>query len=415
MSKIYLALYNALVVFALPLIAIAVLFSKKYRKELFYKISERFACYNFSDLNSKKKTVWIHCASLGEVRAIEPILDNLKDDCFIVLTTITKSGREYAAKLQKADFVRLLPLDIYPIMNKAFGVIKPDLIVIVETEFWASMLYAASRKDIKIITVNGRMSEESFGGYKKARFFWRKFVGLIDVVIARGAEDADRFRYLTEEKSAILVSGNIKYDRDFTSVARRKEILFKKSDFVFTAGSTKGNEEAVIADAYVKAGGNFKVFLAPRNLARISEVAKLLEDKGVKYSLFSKNDFAGEFILVDVFGKLQNIYSISDVCYVGGSLVDKGGQNPIEPSAYGKPTLFGKYMDNFKTEAESLLKNGGAFIVKDADDLASKIKEFMTNVSFLKRTGSNALKTVRDQKGAVAFTLEKIKEILDAK
>jgi 3-deoxy-D-manno-octulosonic-acid transferase len=415
MSKIYLVLYNAVIIFVLPLVLILFLFSKKYRKELFYKISERFAYYNYLNLDSKKKTIWIHCASLGEVRAVEPILDDLRDDYFIVLTTLTKSGREYAVKLQKADFLALFPLDIYPITKRAFDIVNPDLLVLVETELWVSMLYTAAKRNTVIITVNGRISEKSFDNYKRLRFFWKKFVGLINVIIARNEDDADRFKHLAGEKSVVFVSGNIKYDRNFTSGVRRKEFLLKETDFVFTAGSTRGNEETVIADAYIKVGRNFKIFLAPRHLARIPEVAKLLEDKSLKYSLFSENDFTGNFILVDVFGKLQNIYSISDVCYIGGSLVDKGGQNPIEPAAYGKPILFGEYMDNFKTEAESLVKNNGSFIVKDSDDLASKIKEFMTNSSFLKRTGDNALKTVHDQKGAVSFTLVKLKEILDAK
>jgi 3-deoxy-D-manno-octulosonic-acid transferase len=416
MSKLYLVLYNILIIFALPLIAVTVLFSKKYRKELFYKISERFVCYNSINAEQKKKkTVWVHCASLGEVRAVEPILDSLRHDYFIVLTTLTKSGREYAVKLQKSNFTALLPLDIYPITNRAFNIIKPDLLVLVETELWASMLYTAAKCNVAIITINGRMSEKSFVWYKCLRFFWNKFVSLINIIISRSTEDADRFKYLAGEESVVLVSGNIKYDRDFTSITKRKEFLLTESDFVFTAGSTRGNEETVIADAYIKAGRKFKVFLTPRHLARIPEVAKLLGDKRIKYSLFSENDFTGEFILVDVFGKLQNICSISDVCYVGGSLVDKGGQNPIEPAAYGKPVLFGEYMDNFKTEAESLVKNGGAFIVKNSNDLASNIKKFMTNKTFLERAGSNALKTVHNQKGAVSVTLEKIKEILDAK
>jgi 3-deoxy-D-manno-octulosonic-acid transferase len=415
MLKIYLVLYNVFIIFILPLIVIMFLFSKKYRKELFYKISERLVYYNHLNLNSKKKIIWIHCASLGEVRAVEPILDSLRDDYFIVLTTFTKSGREYAAKLQKTDFLVLLPLDIYLITKRAFDIIKPDLLVLVETELWVSMLYTAAKRNIAIMTVNSRISEKSFDRYKRLRFFWKKFVGLINVIIARSEEDSDRFKYLMGEKSVIFVSGNIKYDRNFTPGVRRKIFSLKETDFVLTAGSTRGNEETVIIDAYIKIGRNFKIFLAPRHLARIYEVVKLLEDKSLKYSLFSENDFTENFILVDVFGKLQNIYSVSDVCYVGGSLVDKGGQNPIEPAAYGKPILFGEYMDNFKTEAESLVKNNGAFIVKDSDDLANKIKNFMANDSLLKRIGANALKTVYDQKGAVSFTLTKIKETLNAK
>ncbi|MDR2396036.1 MAG: hypothetical protein LBD57_05495 [Endomicrobium sp.] len=415
MSKIYLVVYNVLTILALPIIAIAVLFNKKYRKELFYKIGERFACFKPFNKNLTKKTIWIHCASLGEVRAVEPLLNGLKDDYFIVLTSLTKSGREYAAKLQKIGFVCLLPLDIYPIMKKAFNIINPDLLVILETELWASMLYAAAHKNTKIITVNGRMSEKSFCVYKKARFFWEKFVGFINVVIARSAEDAERFRYLTQGKSIILVSGNIKYDKDFNTIAKREDFLLKDTDFVFTAGSVRLKEAELIVDAYKKVEKNFKIFFAPRHLSRINEIEDILTENHINYSLFSSNDFNEDFVLIDIFGKLNDIYSISDICFVGGSLIDKGGQNPIEPAAYGKPVLFGKYMDNFKTEAECLLKSGGAFIVKDSDDLAKKINMFISNKHFIKNVGDLALQTVSKQKGTVSFTIDKIKEILDAK
>jgi 3-deoxy-D-manno-octulosonic-acid transferase len=415
MSKIYLVVYNALIIIILPVIAAIVLFNKKYRKELFYKIAERFACLKPLNKNSTKKTIWIHCASLGEVRAVESILDNLKNDYFIVLTSLTKSGREYAAKLQKVGFACLLPLDIYPIMKKAFKIINPDLLVIIETEFWASMFYVASHRNTKIITVNGRMSEKSFCVYKKARFFWGKFVGLINVVIARSAEDAERFRYLTQGKSAILVSGNIKYDKNFNTTAKREDFLLKDADFVFTAGSVRLKETELIINAYKKVEKKFKMFFAPRHLSRINEIEKIFTEKRINYSLFSSNNFSGDFVLVDIFGKLNDIYSISDICFVGGSLVGKGGQNPIEPAAYGKPVLFGKYMDNFKTEAKCLLKSGGAFIVKDSSDLAGKINMFISNKQLVKNAGALALQTVSKQKGAVSFTIDKIKEILDAK
>ena len=310
MSKIYLVLYNALIIFALPLIVILFLFSKKYRKELFYKISERFACYNYSNLGSKKKTVWIHCASLGEVRAVEPILDNLRDDYFIVLTTLTKSGREYAVKLQKAA---LLPLDIYPIIKRAFDIVRPDLLVLVETEFWVSMLYTAAKRNTTLITVNGRISKKSFDNYKRLRFFWKKFVGLINVIIARSKEDADRFKYLTGEKSVIFVSGNIKYDRNFKLDSKREDFLLSEDDFIFSAGSTREGEEEIIADVFNRISLNFngiKFFVAPRHLSRIKTIVKILKNRCIEYSLFSSGNLKNKFILVDVFGKLHNIYSI---------------------------------------------------------------------------------------------------------
>ncbi|MCA6071987.1 MAG: hypothetical protein LE178_00300 [Endomicrobium sp.] len=415
MLRIYLIIYNALFVAGMPLVILVFLFSSKYRKEFFYKLPERFACYKPVSKKSKKTTIWMHCASLGEVRAVEPILDALQEKYYIVLTTITKSGREHAQKLQKADFVALLPLDIYPIMNKAFSIINPSMLVLVETELWVTMLYSAASKNVKIITINGRMSAKSFKAYKKVKFFWRSFVSLISTVIAKSKDDADRFEFLTDGKSDIVVSSNIKYDRDFTLDSKREDFMLKKEDFVFTAGSTREGEEEFIAEAYNKISSDFKnirFFLAPRHFSRIEEVVNILKNKGIKYSLFSSGDFSANFILIDVFGKLQNIYSVSDVCYVGGSLVNKGGQNPIEPAAYGKSVLFGKNMNNFITEAESLIRGGGAFFVEDSNDLVAKIKEFILNRRLLEDTGQRALKTVRAQKGAVFFTVEKIRKTL---
>lgn len=416
MLEIYLIVYNILFVLSLPLIVFAILFNNKHRKDFFYKLLERFAVYKPLCKNSKKTTVWIHCASLGEVIAAEPILNGLQD-YYVVLTTITKSGREYAQKLQKADFVTLLPLDIYPIMNKAFNSIKPNILVLVETELWATMLYTASHKNIKTIIINGRMSEKSYKSYKKLKFFWNRFVGLISVIIARSKDDADRFNFLTSSKSNVIVSGNVKYDSNFTTRSKRDDFLLSEDDFIFIAGSTRKGEDEIIADVYNKIVPDFskiKFFLAPRHLSRIEDVIEILEDRHIKYSLFSTGDFSNNFILIDIFGKLQSVYSISDVCYVGGSIVDKGGQNPIEPAAYGKPVLFGKNMGNFKTEAESLVKAFGALIVEDSDDLAKKIREFISNKQLSETIGKNALKTVNSQKGVASFTIEKIKENLNA-
>ncbi|MDR0820064.1 MAG: hypothetical protein LBN19_00800 [Endomicrobium sp.] len=416
MKNFLFVIYNVLFVLALPLIVTIVLFSNKYRKEFFYRLSERFTVYK--PLNKKSKTtLWIHCASLGEIRAVEPILGGLEGKYYIVLTSTTKSGREYAQKLQKVDFAALLPLDIYPFMCRAFDIIKPDMLVLVETEFWATMLYTAACKNVKVVTINGRMSDKSFEGYKKLKFFWTEFAGLIDVVIARSNDDADKFAFLTDGKSKIVVSGNIKYDRDFTLNSKREDFSLVGEDFVFTAGSTREGEEEIISDVYNKIKSDFgriKFFLAPRHLSRIKDIMKVLEDRCIKYSLFSSGDFRNKFILVDVFGKLQSIYSCSDVCYVGGSIVNKGGQNPIEPAAYAKPVLFGKNMDNFKTESEILIKYGGALIVENAYDLADKIRKFMSDKKFLESIGRNALEAVKSQNGVVSFTVKKIKENLDA-
>ncbi|MDR1196252.1 MAG: hypothetical protein LBL00_07245 [Endomicrobium sp.] len=417
MTTIFLIIYNIiLLLLLLPALFFILVFSGKYRKEIFYKISERFSLWDYSSKTKSKKTVWVHCSSLGEVRAVEPVLDCLKQEYNIALTTITKTGREYAEKIQKADFTALLPVDLYPFMIKAFKIIKPDMLVLVETELWASMLYAAGRQKVKIITVNGRMSAKSFKVYNALKFFWKRFIGFINIVLARSRDDADRFMSLTGAKTEIYVSGNIKYDRDFAVKSSRADFGLADSDKVFTAGSIREGEDEIIARAYLKIKETMPdiyFFAAPRHLSKIKNVKKTLDDKKIKYSLFSemlkgkKPD--NRFILVDVFGKLQSIYSVSDICFVGGSLVNKGGQNPIEPAAFAKPVLFGKNMDNFKAESEILLKYGGGITVFDAVDIAAKIEKLLLNKNFLVKTGESALHAVKSQKGAVDITVNAIK------
>ncbi|MDR1418001.1 MAG: hypothetical protein LBI80_02435 [Endomicrobium sp.] len=416
MLKIYLVIYNILFVIFLPILIVIMMFSRKYRKECFYKIFERFAFYKNLIKRNNKPTIWLHCASLGEVRAVEPILDNLKSDNNIILTTITKTGRDYAEKINKASAVFLFPIDIYPIVLKAFNTINPDIIIIVETELWPTLLYTAYKKNVKVVTINGRMSRKAFRVYKNLRFFWEKFVSLISTIIARSNEDADRFKaLLTKDTNRIIISGNIKYDRDFSVNFQRAALFLKEEDFIFTAGSTREGEEEIITDVYNKIRlefKNVKFFLAPRHLTRLKDIIKILENKNIEYSLFSSKKLKNNFILVDVFGKLQEIYSISDLCYVGGSMVDMGGHNPIEPAGLAKPVIFGNYMDNFLTESETLVKNGGAFIVQDYNDLADKIKKFILDHKMLKIMGQQAIKVVDSQKGAVAFTIQTIENKL---
>jgi 3-deoxy-D-manno-octulosonic-acid transferase len=400
--------------FIIPASLLFLIFSGKYRKELFYGLDERFACLkNFP--KQSKKVIWVHCSSLGEVRAVEPVLDALNREFFIVLTTVTKTGRDYALKTQKADFVSLLPIDLIYLMRKAFKIIKPDILILVETELWASMLYAANAAKVKVMTVNGRMSEKSFKVYKLMKFFWKHFVRYIDLVLARSKDDAARFSYLSGKNTEVYVTGNIKYDRDFMADASRPDFGLKDGDMVFTAGSTREGEEEIIAAAYNKIREKFpeiKFFLAPRHLTRINKVKKILSANKIEFSLFSRKTYDKNFILVDVFGRLQDIYSVSDICYAGGSIVNKGGQNPIEPAAYGKPVLFGMYMGNFKAEAEILLKFGGAINVFDADDIAEKTIKLLSNKKFLSETGKNAVKAVNSQRGAVNLTAQKIREYI---
>ncbi|MDR0485857.1 MAG: hypothetical protein LBH29_03940 [Elusimicrobiota bacterium] len=424
MTALLLLIYNILTIcFFCIITPFALLFSSNFRRNFSYKTKERFVLWDFPSPNNtepssqiKTKRIWFHCSSIGEVRAAEPLFKMLKSGggISIVLTVVTKTARKYAENIKDIDFISLFPLDIYPLMSRAFNIIKPDILAPIETEIWPSLLFAAHIKKVKIISVNGRISDKTFKFYKFFSFFWSAFISCIGLVLARSAEDGAHYKVLSKNKSRIIVCGNIKYDRDFNASADRKKFNLKDGDFVFTAGSIREGEEESLISVYKEVSKqypNLKFFLAPRHLEALQTIKNILSEKGIPYSLFSELSLKENqnFIIVDVFGVLQDIYSISDLCFIGGSLIDKGGQNPIEAAAYSKAVLFGKFMDNFKTEAQNLLEAGGAIAVSDTLDLQKQVLNLLSDRGKLFEMGKKAFEAVKKQKGSLKLAAEALR------
>jgi len=417
MINIILIFYNLLLIILLfPILLAIALSGKKNRQDFFYCIKERLAITDVPKTDKSKKTVWLHCASLGEAKALEPLLQHLSD-CNIIITSITKSAREYVAKLNNVNFYSLAPVDLYPFVKKTIKKFSPDILILIETEFWPNMIYLAHKHGTKIITVNGRISKNAFPYYKMTTFFWRPFLKLIDYISVRNEFDYKRFDSLVGNNKKIINTGNIKYDRDFAKeTISRNSLGYKENDLILVAGSIRGNENNIIIEAFknLKKGfENLKLIIAPRHLTQIEALKCICEANGFNYSLFSKlNGKTNDILLVDVFGQLQKIYSISDVVYVGGSLVKTGGQNPIEPAAYSKPIVFGQHMYNFEIESKLLKDNGGAAEVKTKDELIMTLALFLKNKELRVATGTNAQKTVLMQKGAIKANIDLIRKYI---
>lgn len=414
MVNILVFFYNCLMlIFLFPILLGIFLSGKKNRQEFLYKISERLSCWKVPELDKNKKTIWIHCASLGEARAVEPMIPHLQE-YNIIVSAITKSAREYVAKIKGISYYALMPVDVYPFIARQLKKIKPDILVLIETEFWPSMITCANKIGTKIITVNGRISKNAFPYYKLTKFFWKPFLNLISFISVRNEQDYERFKAIIEDKNKLEITGNIKYDRDWTHEAIKKESLFfTEQDRIFTAGSTREGEEKKIIEVYkevIKKYKNLKLIIAPRHISRVKEVEILLEKNGLKFVLFSQlsADIEKDVVVVDVFGKLQAIYSISDMVFVGGSLVNKGGQNPIEAAAYAKPVIYGKYTFNFESEVKALTSNGGVEI-EDETELKDIIEKFMYDEPFRIQLGAKAARVVEQQKGAVERNVKIIK------
>ena len=416
MINILLIFYNCLLlIFLVPILLAIVLAGKKNRQEFFYCIKERLSCWNIPQLDKTKKTVWIHCASLGEAKAVEPMIPYLQDNNIIV-STITKSAREYVAKIKGISYFALAPVDVYPFIAKILKIVKPNVLILIETEFWPSMITCANKIGTKIITVNGRISKGAFPYYRITKFFWKPFLSLIDYISVRNEHDYNRFVALTDKKEKVGITGNIKYDRDFASETIKKEdLFFNLNDLILTAGSTREGEEETVINVFIRLKerfGNLKLIIAPRHISRVNEISGLIKKKDLTFELFSKlTDSKKDVIIIDVFGKLQTIYSISDIVFIGGSIVNKGGQNPIEAAAYSKPIIFGKYMYNFENESASL-KNNGAFEVNTKKEFFDISTKLLSDTKFRQDVGNKALEVVKSQKGAIEKNIKIIKEYL---
>ena len=416
MINILLFLYNCLIIiFLVPILLFIILTGKKNRQEFFYCIKERLSCWNIPQLDKNKKIVWIHCASLGEAKAVEPMISYLKEYTIIV-STITKSAREYVSKIKGISYYALAPIDLYPFISSILKKVKPEILILIETEFWPSMITCANKIGTKVITVNGRISNSSFLYYRLTKFFWKPFLNLITYISVRNQHDYDRFITLVDNKDKVQITGNIKYDRDFKSETITKENLyFRSEDFIFTAGSTREGEEDTVIKVFIKLKENFKnlkLILAPRHISRVQEISSLLKKNNLSFELFSKiTNSIKDVIIVDVFGKLQSLYSISDIVFIGGSIVNKGGQNPIEAAAYCKPIIFGQYMFNFESESASL-KNNGAFEIKNDKEFFNIVTKLLNDKNFREDVGKKAFEVVKKQRGAIEKNIKIIKEFL---
>ena len=417
-SALMILFYNLiLAVFFIP---IFILFLLRYRTrlatEFFYRWRERFGILQINQPDDTRPALWVHCASIGEVRAVEPLLAHLKD-YRIFMSVHTLAGRQYAENMRLAHEVFFAPLDFGFIVARAMKKINPCGLILVETEFWPGLLWAAKKMNVTVVVVNGRLSARSFPFYSATGFFWKYWLSSIGRIAARSAEDAARFISLGVPEERIFVTGNLKYDRPAENAAAGKTTIgFNDGDFVIVAGSTRSGEEALIFEAFNEIRARLpgaRLIIAPRHINRVGKVCALAGKYGIPFALYSRRDgVSGSCIIVDIFGELTKIYSACDAAFVGGSLVKKGGQNPIEPASFGKPVLFGPHMFNFNPEKSLLMQAGGGIEVSNKEQLIEAVLSLAHNGEMRRAAGKKAIEAVESQKGSVERTVKIIKEAL---
>lgn len=399
------------------------------------KFGERLGIYH-SDLRarlSKQRSTWLHAVSVGEVNValrLANALRTLEPDLRCVLTTTTATGFALARKnAPRWIEVMYTPLDYWPIMRRAFSVISPVRIILVEAEIWPNLAAGAHARGIPLALVNARLSPHSEERYRQFRFFIAPTFRLLDLVCVPEEEDADRWVALGVSRDRIRVTGSIKYDPAFFDNAetpgdavaaspRDAWPAFSSDHPVLFGGSTHRGEEEILATVFLRLRKQFpslRLFIAPRHVERLREIRAQLDALRLHVTLASEavaySELNTECLLLDTTGELQRWYSIATVVFMGKSLTAHGGQNPVEPILAGKPVVFGPHMENFATLARALVSKSGATQVNDVSSLEQALAELLHDSKTRQRLVRNAHEVLSAHQGATARAAALIHEL----
>ena len=333
--------------------------------------------------------LWLHAASVGEVRVISYLVDYLLKEnplLQIHVTTMTRAGFATALKLYPQDNVSqsYFPIDSPAIIRRTLDAIQPRMLVLAETEIWPNLISEASNRGIPIVLVNARMSEKAFGKYKMLKRSLGKLLSKYDRFFFKNKEDAQRYQYFGIVPDRADLAGDMKFDAPLLerSAGRRRQIRERagvsNGTFLFVAGSTRPGEEALLLEVFDrlrKENADFTMILAPRHVERTDEIKTLLAERGTAYSIYGKPDNGAGVVLVDRVGVLNDLYLAADISFVGGTLVDIGGHNILEPVWAGCPVLFGPSLDNVKDAARYIIENDYGAMVNDPEDLYLQLKK----------------------------------------
>jgi 3-deoxy-D-manno-octulosonic-acid transferase len=387
------------------------------------KFGQRLGIYDTCLRNRllRQRSTWLHAVSVGEVNIafkLANALRELEPDLHCVLTTTTTTGFALARK-SAASWIEVMytPLDYWPIMRRAFSVIRPARIVLVEAEVWPNLAAAAHVRRIPLALVNARLSPRSERRYLRFRLFVAPTFRLLDLVCVPDRRDIERWAALGVRRNRIHLTGSIKFDSDVqTANAPVAACLWDRSAttterLVLFGGSTHPGEEEILAGTFLRLREQFpslRLFIAPRHVERLREIRTQLSALPLRVTLASEalSDGAADAdcMLLDTTGELQRWYGIATVVFMGKSLTAHGGQNPVEPILAGKPVVFGPHMENFATLAKTLVSNNAAIQVNDTDSLERTVGELLRDSEARQLLVKSAHAALNEHQGATGRT-----------
>lgn len=370
-------------------------------------------------------SVLVHAVSVGEVRAMRPLVKSLRSrdpDGTLVLTTTTPTGQKLALdECREASLITYFPFDLSGPVRRFLRQTAPRISILAETELWPVWLDHCRQRDIPVALVNGRISDRSYGRYRLVRRFLKPHLNALKVVCAQSTEDAARLEDLGISARRIEVTGNLKYDlpareQGVSPEEVRKELGLEDHRPILVAGSTCVDEEKEVLRAFAslrRRHSNLLLMIAPRRTERFIEVAEMVRHEGYRLSLRSTGYVTGSDALVlDTLGELARAYGAATVAFVGGSLVPVGGHNILEPASWGCPVLYGPHTHNFREMTELFDSRKAGLRVRDAQDLAEKISTLLDDPGKRAAVGEAGLQIVQESQGATARTIKVLEPFL---
>ena len=373
-----------------------------------------------------KNLTWIHAVSVGEVVIALKLAEQLRalqPDLKCVLTTTTTTGHALAQK-RAPDWMDVLyaPLDFWPVMRRAFRVIAPQRIILIEAEVWPNLVAEATRRKTPIILANARLSPRSERRFRRYKIFVGPIFRRLDLVCVPILEDAERWKNLGATPSQIHEVGNIKYDvfnQSILSGAARRfiETAIDATQPILLGGSTHRGEEKILADVFCALRSEFPnlfLVLAPRHVERVKEVESELRQRNlraIRRSAAEKPAQLPDCLLIDTTGELPDWYNIATIVFIGKSLTAHGGQNPVEAISAQKPVIFGPHMENFAGLANQLIAEGGALCVQNSQELMEQSRRLLRNSAEREELATNALRVIQPHREAAVRTATLIEKI----
>jgi len=366
------------------------------------------------------KVIWVHCVSVGEFNAARPLIDQILDiypEHKLAITTTTITGAEavrnhYQDRVIHYFFPFDLPFIVGPFVNK----INPVACILLETEIWPNLINNLNKKAIPVMLINARLSERSLNKYQKfSSKLVQKTINQLTLIGSQNDPSSERFLSLGALPDKVVTVGNLKFDsneKDNPNTTQSLQQMIGQRRVVVFASTREGEEKKII-QSYVNLKDKFDALLiiVPRHPQRFNEVFNLIVDSGLKVKRRSDGlgcDESNEVLLGDSMGELLSYYSVCDIAFIGGSLIDTGGQNMLEAAAASKPILFGPSVFNFEKIAQLFLEKDAAIQVGDADDLMKTISALLLDDTKRQKLGENAKNSFEKNRGAVDRLLKLI-------